>query len=217
MVKSSKQIEQRDQAIVASEEKADDLEEDAEALGEDVTAFEEKVEDSEAEKEALAEETQSLQENLVELEADAEVPADAAEQVPNKSCKVSNGKSAGQKAWSHDVILLVLEMLANGTAPSVIPPNLVSTFDTMSPSSVTSELPSISFVRKLCGALQAPMETLAACRVAKKDHWEQCFTDGAGRRQTHLIKFSVTILEEEKIAPVVLSGAFMPKGESSEQ
>ena len=116
----------------------------------------------------------------------------------------------------YDDVQLMIEMLINGTPPSAMPANLVSAFKMISPTCEIKDVPSVTHVRKLQDVIRVIADTLAVHRLAKKDKWEQCHTDGSNRRQSAFINFIVNVLEKNGILPVILSAAFTLRGETSE-
>ena len=92
------------------------------------------------------------------------------------------GRRCGGKRWPVHIVLLIFEMLVNGTYPYAVPANIQ-----MSCAAFTGDeadkLPSVHFVRECQIVMQNLNETLSALRIGSADTWHQVFTDGTARRQ----------------------------------
>jgi hypothetical protein len=71
------------------------------------------------------------------------------------------GRQGGAGKWSVGVVLLICELLVNGTPPSAVPAILQSTSAHIIGSEV-EELPSVNFVQECCVVVQNLNEMLAA-------------------------------------------------------
>jgi hypothetical protein len=78
---------------------------------------------------------------------------------------------------------LLLEQLVNGTPPTSVNANIVSTVRHFSPLTNIKEQPSIWTMRRGKTVLLVVVETLAVYRLAKAKQWGQMHTDGSGRGQ----------------------------------
>ena len=112
---------------------------------------------------------------------------------------------------------MIMEQLVNGTPPTSIPANLVSDAAYLVPF-MDVHVPGVPFVRRMRGELRILTETLAAYRIAKAVNWRQLFTDGTSRRQTALLTAIIAVDGPDgTLLPIVMRGAFVATGESSEQ
>jgi len=109
----------------------------------------------------------------------------ALESMPNIQFQIKRerkiGRHGGSGRWPVHIILLICELLVNGTPPSAVPANIQTTCTAFT-GAETSELPSISFVRECRVVLQNLNETLSALRLGTAETWQQLFTDGTSRR-----------------------------------
>ena len=76
---------------------------------------------------------------------------------------------------------LILEQIANGTLPTSVNANIVSTVWHFSPLTIIKEQPSIWTIRQGRTMLLVVVETLAVYRLAKAKQWGQMHTNGSGR------------------------------------
>ena len=110
-----------------------------------------------------------------------------------------------------------MEQLVNGTPPTAIPANLVSDEAYLVPF-LEVHVPAVDFCRRMRGELRIVTETLAALQIATAVNWRQLFTDGTSRRQTALLTAIIAIDGPDgNLLPLVLRGAFIATGETSEQ
>ena len=100
-----------------------------------------------------------------------------------KECaKIKDSDGRGGLRWPRWMVLLILEFLANGTAPSAIPDNIRSAYWTLYDKG-SKELPSEDFCRKCRTVADRFNECLVAILIAQKK-WKTIHTDGTSRRQT---------------------------------
>ena len=109
--------------------------------------------------------------------------------------KVRYGRG-GQMKWPLYVWDLIITELVNGTSPTAIPDNIVSSIRTFSPNTVIKELPSKWTVRRARSVIYVIVQTLAAYRLGKSHKWRQAFTDGTGRRQVAMQNLLIDIDED---------------------
>jgi hypothetical protein len=111
---------------------------------------------------------------------------------------------------------MIMEQLVNGTPPTAIPGNIRSDAAYLVPF-LEVHTPSVTFCRRMRGELRILTETLAALRIAKAANWRQLFTDGTSRRQTALLTAIIAIDGPDgELMPIILRGAFVARGETSE-
>ena len=84
--------------------------------------------------------------------------------------------------WPVHIVLLVCELLVNGTPPSSVPSNIQTMSAAMTGQEVT-EMPCIDFVRQCRVVVQNLNLTLAGLRLGEVDEWRQLFTYGTSRRK----------------------------------
>eukprot|EP00966_Prymnesium_polylepis_P059052 1368957-Prymnesium_polylepis.1 len=112
---------------------------------------------------------------------------------------------------------MIIEQLVNGTPPTAIPANIASDAAYLVPF-LEVKVPTVDLCRRMRGELRIVTETLAAYRIAKAANWRQLFTDGTSRRQTALLTAIIAIDGDDgELVPIVLRGAFVATGETSEQ
>ena len=100
-----------------------------------------------------------------------------------KECaKIKDSDGRGGLSWPRWMVLLILEFLANGTAPSAIPDNIRSAYWTLYGKG-PDEVPSEDFCRKCRTVADRFNECLVAFLIAQKK-WKTIQTDGTSRRQT---------------------------------
>ena len=86
------------------------------------------------------------------------------------------GRKGGSGKWPVKVVLLICELLVNGTPPSAVPKN-IRTFSAAMTGETQDQPPSVDFVRKCRVVVQNLNEMLAAYRLSKEAKWHQLFTD----------------------------------------
>jgi len=127
----------------------------------------------------------------------------------------SVGRRGGSGKWPVHVILLICELLANGTPPSAIPANIQTTSAALTGAEAT-ELPSIIFLRQCRTLLQTLNETLSSLRLGNADTWHQLFTDGTTRRQIAFQNLVIALMVDGKLDPVIVSSCMILEDETSE-
>ena len=104
------------------------------------------------------------------------------ELVIKEYAKIRDSDGRGGLSWPRWMVLLILEFLANGTAPSAIPDNIRSAYWTLYDKG-PEEVPSVDFCRKCRTVADRFNECLVAILIAQKK-WKTIHTDGTSRRQT---------------------------------
>jgi len=127
----------------------------------------------------------------------------------------SVGRRGGSGKWPVHIVLLICELLVNGTPPSAVPANIQTTSAAFT-GAEASELPSVNFVRQCRTVLQNINETLAALRLGNADSWHQLFTDGTTRRQIAFQNLVIALMEDGKLDPVIVSSCMILEDETSE-
>ena len=145
--------------------------------------------------------------------------AEALEKMAAIRTLATAGRGTGSHGrwWPWWVRAMIMEQLINGTPPTAIPANLVSDATYLVPF-LEVHVPTARFCSQMRGELRIVTETLAAYRIAKAVNWRQLFTDGTSRRQTALLTAIIAIDGPDgDLMPIVLRGAFVATGETSEQ
>ena len=91
------------------------------------------------------------------------------------------GRPGGPKRWPVHIVLLICEMLVNGTHPKTVPANIQSLCALFTGVEAT-ELPCVNFVRQCWVVLQNLNHTLSTFRLGNAESWHLVFTDGTTRR-----------------------------------
>ena len=79
-------------------------------------------------------------------------------------------------------------------------------------------LPSISYIRKCRIPIQIVGETMVAIKLARREKWDQLFTDGTTRRQLSFQNVVVILMSENNsLDPVVVSSCIFMEDETSEK
>ena len=129
----------------------------------------------------------------------------------------SKRKQGGKQSWPVWVVQLICELLVNGTSPSAIPGNIRTMYATLFGESVTPPTP--QFCRGCRTIVQVAGETIAAIKLARKDSWEQLWTDATTRRQVPFTALIVGLMgdgPEAKLNPIVVSSCIFMEDETSE-
>ena len=96
-------------------------------------------------------------------------------------------------------------MLTGGAPPSAIPGLMHTMMETMTDEKV-ERLPSISYIRKCRIPIQILGETMVAIKLARREKWDQLFTDGTTRRQLSFQNVVVNLMSENNsLDPVMVS------------
>ena len=125
------------------------------------------------------------------------------------------GRRGGASRWPVHIVLLICEMLVNGTPPTAVPANLQSTQAAFTGVEAT-ELPSINFVRQCRTGLQNMNEILSALRLGQAENWGQMFTDGTSRRQIAFQNMVIGLMEDGTLDPVIVLSCMVLENETSE-
>ena len=126
----------------------------------------------------------------------------------------SVGRRGGGSKWPVRIVMLICEMLVNGTAPSAVSSNIKS-FAGAFGVDVHDE-PSINYVRQCRVVVQNLNEMLAAFRLGNAKKWKQCFTDGTSRRQIAFQNLVIGIENGEKFESIIASSCIFLENERAE-
>ena len=125
------------------------------------------------------------------------------------------GRKGGSDRWPVRIVLLICELLVNGTPPSAVPKN-IRTFSSTITGDAPSQSPSVSFVRQCRVVVQNLNEMLAAYRFSKEERWHQLFTDGTTRRQVVFQNLVIGISNGDKFESIIASSCIYLEDETSE-
>ena len=147
-----------------------------------------------------------------------ESAADAIEKLNQiRELKVVGSGHGHSRWWPWWVRAMIMEQLVNGTPPTAIPRNIACDAAYLVPF-LEVKVPNVQLCRRMRGELRIVTETLAAFRIGKAVNWRQLFTDGTSRRQTALLTAIIAIDGPDgELVPIVVRGAFVATGETSEQ
>ena len=126
-----------------------------------------------------------------------------------------NGKGgAGQ--WPVRIVLLICELLVNGTSPRAVPTNIRSVSETITGQPVAHS-PSVNFVRQCRVVVQNLNEMLAAFCLGNAKKWRQIFTDGTSRRQVAFQNLVIGVLNGDEFESIIASSYIFLENEISEE
>ena len=85
-------------------------------------------------------------------------------------------RRGGSRRWPTWVVLMICELLINGTRPSAVPSSIHTVYETLY-LEAPDELPSINFVRECRVLVEVMGETITAIKLANASQWSQLWTD----------------------------------------
>jgi hypothetical protein len=91
-------------------------------------------------------------------------------------------RRGGARQWPIWVVQLIFELLVNGTAPSAIPANIQTMYETLY-GETPSDVPSVNFVCQCRVVVEVIGETITALKLAAAENWDALWTDSTTRRQ----------------------------------
>ena len=151
--------------------------------------------------------------------ADTSKKSDTIEDINSLTVQIKRerpiGRRGGSGRWPVHVVLLICELLVNGTPPSAVPKNIQTCHAAFRGAEAT-ELPSINFVRETRTVLKIINEVLVGMRLSEADVWHQLFTDGTARRQIALQNLVISVMHDGKLDPVIVSSCMVLISESSD-
>ena len=128
--------------------------------------------------------------------------------------ETSVGRRGGSGKWPVHIVLLICELLTNGTPPSAVPANIQSTAAAFN-GCEADELPSVNFVRQCRTVLQNLNSMLAGFRLGNAKSWHQIFTDGTTRRQIAFQNLVIGLMEGGEFDSVIASSCIILENETS--
>ena len=126
------------------------------------------------------------------------------------------GRRGGASRWPVHVVLLICELLVNGTPPTVVRKNIQTTSAFFTGKETSEPPPSVNFIRGCRSVLQIINEALSALRLGTAETWHQLFTDGTSRRQIAFQNLVIALMENGKLDPVIVSSCMVVEDETSE-
>ena len=124
------------------------------------------------------------------------------------------GRKGGASQWPVHIVMLICELLTNGTPPSAVPANLQTMSAAMN-GCEASKLPCLDFVRRCRTVAQNLNTMLAIMRSGKANKWNQIFTDGTTRRQIAFQNLVIGIEEDTGFDSVIASSCIFVQNESA--
>ena len=127
------------------------------------------------------------------------------------------GRRGGSASWPVKVVLMICELLVNGTPPSAVPSNL-QTFAGHGGAEMDGPPPGIDFVRKCRVIVQNLNEMLAAFELSDVEWWSQACTDGTTRRQIPAGCLVIGIVDKitNQYRSIIASSCIYSESESAE-
>ena len=113
------------------------------------------------------------------------------------------GRHGGSSKLSLHIVLLICELLVNGTSPSAVAANIQAMSATISRRKV-NELPCIDLVQKYRVVVQNLNSPLAALWLGDTYEWHQLFTDGTPRLQIAFQNLVIVVMVDSKLDPVIV-------------
>ena len=114
------------------------------------------------------------------------------------------------------IVLLICELLVNGTPPLAVSADIQS-FCSIMNGLPENELPSLNFVRQCRVVVQNLNELLAAYRLGNAKEWIEVFTDGTSRRQIAFQNLVIGLMNGDKFELVIASSCIILENEMSEK
>ena len=126
------------------------------------------------------------------------------------------GRPGGSKGWPVYVVLLICEMLVNGTHPTAVLANIQSLCVLFTVVEDT-ELPCDNFVRQCRVVLNYINETMSAFQLGNADLRHQFFTDGTTHRQIVFQNLVIVLMEDGDLDPFIVLSCMYGENETSER
>ena len=109
--------------------------------------------------------------------------------------KIKDTSGRGGKKWPRGIVLLIIELLVNGTAPSAILDDLRLTYATLL-NRKPKEVPSVDFCRKCRTVCDQFNEAMVGILLARRG-WKTLHTDEKSCRQTPFQTMTIGTIDEE--------------------
>ena len=127
---------------------------------------------------------------------------------------VGRNGNGGTGRWPVRIVLLICELLVNGTAPRAVPANIRSVSETITGQPIAHS-PSVNFVRQCRVVVQNLNEMLAAFCLGHAKKWRQIFTDGTSRRQVAFQNLVIGVLNGDEFESIIASSCIFLENETS--
>jgi len=125
--------------------------------------------------------------------------------------------NGGGGNWPVRIVLLICELLMNGTAPRAVPANIRSVTETVTGQRVDQN-PSVNFVRQCRVVVQNLNKMLAAyCLGNTASRWKQVFNNGTSRRLIAFQNLVIGIVNGDEFESVIASSCIFLENETSQQ
>jgi hypothetical protein len=125
------------------------------------------------------------------------------------------GCCGGSGKWPVSIVLLICELLVNGTPPTAVQNNMKS-FSARLHGQEDSQMPSVNFIRQCRVVLQNLNEMLAAYRFGLAEKWIELFTDGTARRQMAFQNLVIGLMNGDSFESVIASSCIVLENETAE-
>ena len=125
-------------------------------------------------------------------------------------------EKGGSSQWESWAVLLICELLIIGIPPRSIPSSIYTLYETLTGVD-TTEVLSVSFIRRCHTVVQVVGETIAMWKMADADSWRQIFTDATSRHQCVFQALVVGLMDEDGLLdPVIVSSCIFLENETSQ-
>ena len=118
--------------------------------------------------------------------------------------------------WPVVIVLLICELLVNGTPPSAVPKNRQTTSAYVT-GAETTELPTVGYVRQTRTVVENLNLMFACMRLGNAPTWHQLFTDGTSRRQIAFQNLVIGIMEGDQFDSVIASSCIFLEDETADK
>ena len=122
---------------------------------------------------------------LKEKLADESHPQETLQRMSTICLQIKRERTIGRQGvslqWPVHIVMLICELLVNGTPPYSIPTN-IQTMSANITGSEVNDLPSLDYVHKCRVVMQNINDKLSACSLVNSWNWHQIFTDVTTRR-----------------------------------
>ena len=114
------------------------------------------------------------------------------------------------------MVLLICELLIIGIPPRAIPSSIYTIYETLTDVE-TTEVPSVSFIRRCHTVVQVVGENIAAWKLADADSWREIFTDATSCRNCAFQALVVGIMDENGLLdPVIVFSCIFLENDTSQ-
>jgi hypothetical protein len=122
----------------------------------------------------------------------------------------------GSRHWPTWAVLMICELLIDGTAPTAVPTNIQTIYETLY-NEQPEELSLVNFVRECRVVVEVMCETTAAINITSSSEWGLLWTDATTRRQIPFTALIVGLLGNNgNLDPVVISSCIFMEDQRSQ-